>query len=605
MFIGMSLHTSGAAPAFTDLSNKGLIIPSSGNGASLLGGGANNPYNGYLNSLKSIGFEYNGFWILPPNFQGWDYHFVFDKIIFSRHPREDPDTRMWRFSQYVPITQAPCGLLTEVVTGAIFQDSNYTVAMTDNEDNDYIRGNNFGGFDLINYISNILYKSIIEDANGYIVRLPKYSFTEQPEQGKVEVNVLFVNSKEIIFWSPDEFIFVKDGYGWYVNKQDIWRFSWDNEGNRFIAATEGFYHHGFGRLPISKAGGVWNPRGYWESYYYKAKPLMDDYLRSYSARQLIDKEASTPVIVEPNVDCPECSGRGQIQIPCENCPPEQQMQLHDCAGCHGLGKISRNPGEHLVLDREDFKAGVDIKFVNPDVEVNKNMRETCAELFAMIIEALHLSKVEEAQSGVAKSLDQERLHKFISGISNDLFDKIIPDTLRDISAYRNIQVDPNITDDDNSIYTIVKPTQFQIKTSEALLNEYKTATESFMPLFIRQKIALDYLDKEYSGDEVLKRKGSYIICTDPLAVRTAEEITGLTGVVTAEQRVYSEMISQWLDAIIETRGDEWFIDADDEMIATDVLVISAQFYIDNPTAGNVLPPVQVKPTANTVKESVA
>lgn len=572
LYFGMSLHTSGAAPAFMDLSYDNMAIPVGGIG--ITAPVQNVPYSSYLSSLKSLGFDYINGWIFPPNYQGVEYQFIFDKIIFSRHPREPWDIRMWRFSQYVPITQGVCGALNEVVTGAIFQDSNYTIQLEDTEDEEYISSNSFQGYDLVGYVSNIAYKNIVEDANGYTLRIPKFPWNQQPE-GKLPVDIWFINSKDICFLPPDEdfIIFSKHGYGWYIDKQVIWRFKYNYQNKKYELAPEdvdGYYKHDFGRMPMTKAGGVWNPQGYYEGYYYKAKPIMDDFCRTYSARQLVDKEASHPYIIEPDVDCPECNGKGQVQVPCADCP--DGVDLLSCSACHGSGSISRNPGQHVVMPKQDIKDGVKVEFVSPDVAVNKNLRETVREMMDMILETLHLNKqkTDTVQSGLAKAIDQDRLYKFVSGISNDIFDKLIPDTLDDITQYRNLKPGDK---------KIVKPTQFQIKTSEDLLTELKTAQDANLPFYIRQKITLDYIDKEYSGDLVLKRKGFFITTHDPLNVQTVQEKTEIGNY---KEIAYSKMISTWLDAIAAQKGNEWFAGATDKDLELEVEKLSTAYFTENP-----------------------
>ena len=82
VYYGMSLHTTGACPYFTDLGGGGIIYP-----------------QGYY---------------------GIAYQRLFDKHLLSRHPRESDATRNWRFSQYRPMTKAPFGQVTETVIGASF-----------------------------------------------------------------------------------------------------------------------------------------------------------------------------------------------------------------------------------------------------------------------------------------------------------------------------------------------------------------------------------------------------------------------------------------------------------------------------------------------------
>ena len=72
----------------------------------------------------------------------------------------------------------------------------------------------------------------------------------------------------------------------------------------------------FGRLPVTIAGGDWNTQegGFYESYFDKAKAIADEFISSYSAAQMVDKEASHPFIVAAQEDCPDCNGTGKTTI---------------------------------------------------------------------------------------------------------------------------------------------------------------------------------------------------------------------------------------------------------------------------------------------------
>lgn len=526
VYYGISLHTTGACPAFRDLSGGGTIYP-----------------QGYY---------------------GPEYQRLFDKHLLSRHPRENDATRNWRFSQYRPLTKAPFAQITEIITGAIFQDSNYDISLQDVKDEQYIWSNHFSGHDIIGYFSSIAIKNMMEDPNGVLLRIPAIPGYEQVDD-KLHVDIWFVNTKDIVLHTDSDFIFLRDGYAWWVDKQIIWRFSYRADKKEYyLAATDvnGYYAHLLGRLPISIAGGVWNTQGYFDSYYSKAKAAADDFVSAYSAAQLVDKEASHPYIVEASTDCPDCRGMGQVQQDCNSCP--NGVELVSCGGCGGSGQISRNPGQHIIVPQDKLKDGSPIQIINPDVSINAHHRNVCTQVMGLIIEALHLQKTEEAQSGVAKAIDQERLYKFISNISNHVFDKLITDTLRDIIAYRNAGAVGGAVFPATYPFSVVKPAQFSIKTSADLLNEYTIGKQAGMPAFIRQRMALDFVDKQYSGDAIMKRKTQLITLLDSLSVLSIEEITALhhAGAITDAELQYSRKLPAMIDALVRDKGEYWFLNTD-------------------------------------------
>lgn len=526
VYYGISLHTTGACPAFRDLSGGGMIYP-----------------QGYY---------------------GPEYQRLFDKHLLSRHPRENDATRNWRFSQYRPLTKAPFAQITEIVTGAVFQDANYDISLQDAKDEQYIWGNHFSGHDIVGYFSNIAFRNMVEDPNGLLLRIPAQAGYEQADD-KLQVDIWFINTKDIVLHTADDLLFTRNGFAWWVDKNTIWRFSYRAEKKEYYLAPEdvnGYYAHLLGRLPVSVAGGVWNTQGYYDSFYSKAKAAADDFVSAYSAAQLVDKEASHPFIVEASTDCPDCRGMGTVQQDCSSCP--NGVELVSCGGCAGSGQITRNPGQHIIIPQDKLKDGSPIQIINPDVSINAHHRNVCAQVMELIIEALHLQKTDEAQSGVAKAIDQERLYKFISNISNHVFDKLLTDTLRDIIVYRNAGATGGTVHPAEYPFRVVKPTQFRIKTSADLLQEYSTGKQAGMPAFIRKRMAMDFVDKQYSGDAVMKKKAQLITQLDSLSVLSIEEITALrsTGAVTDAELQYSRKLPAMVDALVRDKGEYWFLHTD-------------------------------------------
>ncbi len=523
VYYGISLHTTGACPAFRDLAGGGVVYP-----------------QGYY---------------------GPEYQRLFDKHLLSRHPRESDATRNWRFSQYRPLTKAPFAQVTEIITGAIFQDSNYTIELQNPADEEYIWCNHFSGHDIVGYFANVGFKNMVEDPNGVLLRIPSQPWYAQADD-KVAVDIWFVNTKDIILLTATDLIFTRNGYAWWVDNQTIWRFAYRADKRQYYIAKDdakGYYAHMLGRLPISIAGGEWNTQGYYDSYYSKAKAAADDFVSAYSAAQLVDKEASHPFIVEASTDCPECNGMGHVQQDCESCP--NGVELVSCSSCHGSGQISRNPGQHIIVPQDKLKDGSPIQIINPDVSINQHHRNVCAQIMALITEALHLSKTEEAQSGVAKAIDQERLYKFISNISNHLFDKLITDTLKDIISYRNAAAIGGQVYPTQYPFKVVKPTQFRIKTSADLLAEYSEGRKASIPVFIRRRMAIDFVDKQYNGDAVMKKKAQLITDMDSLSVLSTDEVLGLrnAGALSDEEIQYSRKLPAMIDELIRDKGEHWFL----------------------------------------------
>lgn len=534
----------------------------------------------YAMSLHTLGacprYKIRGAWIEPAGYIDEEYQRLFEYTLLTRHERESEYTSNFRFSQYRAMTKAPFARVTEMVTGAIFQDGNYTLEIPNDKDSDYIWGNNFHGYNLIGYFANIGYKNMVEDANGVFVRIPKYKWDEQPDGG-VEVEIWFIGVKDIKWIDKREIIFLKDGYAWHIDDKTIFRYKEQDNRTYALEADDasGYYAHMFGRMPISIAGGEWNTQGYYDSYYDKARPAADEFVATFSAAQLVDKEAGYPYITEVAEDCPDCKehGRsiGKVQIECDTC--EGGYDLRPCPTCHGACVLPSDPARRRIVPIEDMsKIKGAVEITTPDTSINKHNRETVDRLMKMILEALVLELIDEAQSGAAKAIDQDRLFKFISKVSNHMFDDLIYESIVDIIAYRNVS--PTVDGVRPAVYDfrLVKPSQFQIKTEKDLLEEFKVSRENNLPNLILGEQARALVDKQYSGDAVMKKKTDVSLAIDPIFLDTVDQKLNkrLAGSISIQDMQFSDKLPMILDQLIRERGNDWFIDAEISDIETEV-----------------------------------
>ncbi len=102
-------------------------------------------------------------------------------------------------------------------------------------------------------------------------------------------------------------------------------------------------------------------------------------------------------------------------------------------------------------------------------------------------------------------------------------------------------------------FTIVKPSQFRIKTSADLLQEYSDASNAGLPLFIRQRMAMDFVDKQYSGDAVMKKKAQILTKLDAYMLSNSN---------LPQEAARSHDILNRLDGLIQEKGTRWFVMAD-------------------------------------------
>lgn len=545
VYYDMSLHVDGACPAYKDLS----------------GGG----------------------WIYPTNYFGERYQWIFENRLYSKHPREHKDQRNWRLGQHRPFTQQPFLQVIQVLMGAIFQDSGYSIDIQNKDDADYIWGNNFEGKNLVGYISE-KFQNICVDPNGVFVVIPKEPYYKTTTD-KVEPKIVWIPSRFIEHRTDDEIIFNYDSFMWCMNAYGIFRFRKQKNSDgaeQYVSvdgANRGYYGHMLLRSPNHVGGGIWNTQGFYESWLHSAKAWADEFVSNKSAEQLVNKEASHPYIVEPTEECPACDGIGQ-QTSCRKCTRDTDACecgdladpfLHKCSSCGGTTTKSRNPGDHLSVPMEDLKtAGASdlIKFISPDIGINKFHAENNTAIFQELYRSLYLNYIDKAQSALAKDRDMEARYQFIQTISNDLFDRLITGLINDILSMRNVRVEQGELRPYAGDFEIVKPTQFQIKTSYDLLFEYSEAYKSKLPDFVLAKQLRSFADKQFGGDEVLKQKVRFITQRDPLALKDADtkQIELTNGAITREAWFTSVQLPVLLDQVIRTYSQEWFLRASYEEI---------------------------------------
>lgn len=535
VYYGMSLHTTGACPRYYPMTPEGM-------GTSFY------EPPGWMGDIDGI-----------------QYQEIFDHVLLSRHPREPKEIRNYRYMQYKPVQQGVFIEAIDVLTGAIFQDSNYTIEIANKADNDYIWGNNFHGKNFVEYIV-WAFSHIAEDPNGIFVVVPKEPYHSTTTRD-IHPDVWFVSSKYFIYPPGEDVLFSFDNETyWHLNSIGIFRYVKDEQKGGVVLhpddiAYGGYYTHMFGKAPAVVGGGKWNTAGYYESWFVKAKALADELVGGKSAEVLVDKEASHPFIVAADTECTHCDNHtGWVMERCEvSTEHPDGYKREKCEHCQG-GRISRNPGQWVLVPYE--KMGVDmVKIVNPETSINQLHFDKNSELFQKLKDALYLYRAGENQSSLAKALDYENKYQFYGKVSHDLFYRVIQSLLEFIVGYRHINIVDQVVTPDRSGIKVVAPTQFQIKTSFDLLEEYELAKKANVPSFALNKIAEDFTDKQFGGDAVMRRKASLVLQLDTLATRTEGDKSVMlgAGVILLENWQYSVQLPTILDTIIRERGMDAFL----------------------------------------------
>lgn len=554
IFYRTSIHTTGACPRFYPLRDDGYGLSES--------------------------------YYTPSGWINANYDTIFSTHMLNKHPRESQVIRELRKSWYRPYQMAPLLESIGSTAATIFGESKWTLSVENKEDNDYIYGNNFEGKTLVGYFEH-MFKAICEDPNSLFIVVPKEA-GYLTETKKIEPKIVHIPSRDIIYISEKEIIYREwdSPYAWFINDIGYWRFE-KQEGQRDYALMDGqygYYMHLFHEKPAHFAGGIWNTQKFYDSYIKAALAPCDDFVGAWSDLQMINKEASHPYIVETDMDCPTCNGNKQktfcyscnvIADSC-NCNEEDRKWLMaDCTSCHGSGQISRNPSEHTIVPKEDMDRDI-IKIYEFNVNANKFLLEHAEGIEVRIRKALYNYHIEEAQSGVAKDIDRASTFLYRQMVSNGVWG-LIEKCLIDILSLRNTSNSGGKIRPDVPKYILVKPTDFDLKTENDLLEEYKESTDAKTPEWVRQRQIEQYVDKVFGGDDVMVRMASLINQMDAFSVTSITDKTALlsSGGISRRDFQFSNELPKMLKQVVRENGSDWFATAPYNDINTKVTTIFA------------------------------
>jgi hypothetical protein len=231
-----------------------------------------------------------------------------------------------------------------------------------------------------------------------------------------------------------------------------------------------------------------------------------------------------------------------------------------CNKCNGSGFINgRSPYGVTKVRKEAFDENKNnefpgVAYIEKGTKIIELVEKKVDDLISKGFTSINLDiidKVGENQSGVAKAIDRDELHSFISKISDNLFDNILANAFKYISIWRYSAINRVI------FPTINKPTEFDLVTSEMIAEEIKNLKEGGVSGDSIRQLELDLIDKKFPNDTDKKDFNKAIIDLDPLGGKNEEEKMNIlmSAGVTREQYIVSSNIRNFLLILIEKDPD--------------------------------------------------
>lgn len=455
-------------------------------------------------------------------------------LIRERRPNEPEDIFTFRKQNYEAITKP---VMSELIDSLyrIFNIKNFDIE-TSAELEYYIKENKFNGKSFISWIQYDIMREMITDPNAVIAIIP-YSNNIKDTSKHVIPKVELISSCDIISEEGMAYIYrdIYDSSLVFNGNQNVWEGEvyWIFTDNNIYKAKqtglkhenifniEHYYLTNLGYIPTKKLGGIWNMSGYYESFFNGFIPYGNEAIKQYSDWQAIMITSAYPIREVASIECtaPGCIG-GHIDSNFEN----------PCQVCHGTGYVipSSPYGVYTKPPSKDPAKETDqpiLTYISPPTEIIAYSQKAWQDLLKLAKESVHLSYVEEAQSGAAKAIDRENQYAMIMKISNQIFD-LIEFILVTCEQYLNITTpfEP----------IIIRPTEFSIKTDADLLIDIAEMKKAGVSNNIVNEVTTELLKSRFATNPISFRTQMLLKEYDPLYSLTMEEkIAGLAaGIIT-------------------------------------------------------------------------
>ena len=486
-------------------------------------------------------------------------------ILTERRPNEDPEIKKYREMIYEPITK---GSIQKAIDKLyrIFQNANFSIQVSDELDA-YLSVKKFDENFFYGFIQKYVVPRMIEDPNGWLVWLPYGEGLTNPSV-KVEVEPLIISTDQIkyldkyaITWldNKNKSVIkksnkdVEEGHIYYtLTTEGYYRHVQYGDARKAQYRLELIYLHNIGSIPGCVMGGDLTAEKYFESYFSAFVPFANEAIRQYSDWQGVMTTSAFPYREEVGETCDAKGCRDGIVYNSDN-------EEHDvCRKCNGTGRIvSRSPFGVFIREKGNSAFNTDnsneplIRFISPPVDIIQYSGQAWEKLLEKAEDSLHLTLIDEAQSGVAKAIDREDSFAQLTKISNNIFDEIIFRSLVYIEKYRNVSSpkDP----------IIIKPISFSMKTENDLIQEITQLTDRNAPVAFLIETTKDLARKRFSGNKAVSRMVEVLVSYDPIYnLSTKDKATMLaSGVIKKEDIIRSLYAYKVMISVVAKNGTQF------------------------------------------------
>ena len=484
----------------------------------------------------------------------YDLEIFPEKILRAKAPNQSEEEFEYAKMNYKPIT-VPFWGKAESAVNRIWNKDNFSIKFPDTKNGEedenspklYFKEQIPFYRSILNFMENIATPATLRDPNSIIAIKPKVLPQKTDENGDfindqselIEPIPIVYRSDQIVSYEQDVHAMVlldvkslvsfggrpqKLGnvYAFY-DDTNIWKLTQvgDKKDNKYD--IEIFYAHELGKVTFMKLSGKPVQKkslNYNISHFMDAVPNLDDAIANFVTLMISIYTQAFPQRWEI-VDRCKAAGciNGKIQ-------DSEDAQWGNCSDCDGTGIRGRHSptGVHQVelpskLDALDTPPTPSFGYVSPDIAIldflKKYIHQEIVDAWAFLNIDVSNSDVKGAETALGKQIDREEFFSFLIKLSNQMFHTLewqinIMGKMR----YGDTFEDPSI----------IKPTNFSIRSFKEITEEMAKAKESGIPDIAITKLLEEYASIRFNTDKEFGRVLDLAIQIDKLVVKSNADI---------------------------------------------------------------------------------
>jgi len=507
-----------------------------------------------------------------------DYNIFPEKLITSAAPNETEPEYKYRKANYKQITK-PVWDKALAQTYRIWNKQNSHIKWKEEDYENYFNYEYplYGSYP--QFFQDVVHKMKFADPNAVLAAKPKFipgAYNEGEfivdQSEKVQPITELYSADQVFEYKEGEYTLLltkyksdiiigndtkKEGHVFELyDDMNIWQIIQVGKQNEWEFEAHVYYKHNWEAMPAWKLKGVrvYDPiETIYYSHFMCAVPNLDMAAVFNSTQFGVINKVAYPTRWYFEDECETCEGEGYTDF---------DGDRRNCTICKGSGKkFTFSWGKDFVipmpknLTDEDTTQLPNPPFGSetPSMDAPEFLDKKIERLLGTAFVNLNMDITEEPTGVSATEVkdDQENKYTFLVQITSEEYDLL--QTSLDAQAYMRFGGKY-----ESERIEVISPSEFSIRSSYELTEEYKTATEAKLPVIFQTKILEENIKQRFKGDTDMEKKLEVIIYSDPLMTKTDTEVIALVNamMIPKWRAVLHTFAYQFIDEL--NKDGKWF-----------------------------------------------